>query len=321
MMDKIRLGPQNVEQVLEEKSNMHPRNKHRFRYNFPHLIETCPELASCVSLNGFNQLSIDFSNPLAVKLLNQALLKFHYNIPLWDIPEGYLCPPIPGRADYLHYMADLLASCNGSNIPLGRKIKVLDIGVGANCIYPLIGTREYGWSFKGSDVDDLAIRSANNIIAANSLSDSITIRKQHSPQHIFSGVLSTKERFDLTICNPPFHSSAKEATAGTVRKWTNLKKAKSPTTLNFGGTNKELWCEGGEENFVKMMIEESVIFGKSVFWFSSLISSKNTLPKCKQALQLVKATDIRIINMSQGQKISRVLAWTFLNETEQKSWY
>ena len=92
----------------KEKIELHPRNKHRERYDFQQLINTCPELAPFVKLNNYNDESIDFFNPNAVKMLNKALLKQHYGINNWEIPEGYLCPPIPSRADYLHYIADLL---------------------------------------------------------------------------------------------------------------------------------------------------------------------------------------------------------------------
>lgn len=309
-----------IKQIPLEKHNLHPRNKHRSRYDFPELIACCPDLSRYVSENQFHDLSIDFKNPEAVKVLNKALLKYFYGINLWDIPEGYLCPPIPGRADYLHYMADLLATTSEGNIPFGKQIKVLDIGVGANCIYPLIGTHEYGWSFVGSEIDEKAVRSAKNIVEVNSLTDLISIRKQSSPGHIFTGLTHPGEIFDLTICNPPFHASLKDATAGTKRKWNNLGQASAGLKLNFGGQNAELWCEGGEERFICQMIEESACISKSVFWFSSLVSKKETLQGCSRILKKLKAADVQTINMSQGQKVSRVLAWTFLDKEEQRAW-
>jgi 23S rRNA (adenine1618-N6)-methyltransferase len=298
----------------EEKDQLHPRNRHRQRYNFPELMATCPELKTHVSINKFQDLSLDFKNPLAVKALNKALLKHFYHIAHWDIPEGYLCPPIPGRADYIHYIADLLAGDNLGEIPKGRGIKILDIGTGANCIYPLIGNYEYGWSFVGSDIDDRAIKSAKSIVAINDLAKTITIRKQNSVQNMFSGVINTAERFALTMCNPPFHASTEEAMAGTERKWKNLGHTeKAQPTLNFGGKNAELWCEGGEERFIRRMINESAGFAKQCLWFTTLISKKETLASCYRELERVGAFEIKTISMAQGQKIGRVLAWTFLN--------
>lgn len=294
----------------EVKLQLHPRNRHRLRYDFPELIKSCPELAGFVSANAFNDLSIDFSNPDAVKVLNRALLKHSYGIVHWDIPDGFLCPPIPGRADYIHYVADLLGAEHSGEIPKGKAVKVLDIGTGANCIYPIIGNKEYGWSFVGSDVDHLAVRSAQNIVQANSLSRVIEIRKQASAGKIFDGVIRPGEKFDLSVCNPPFHSSMEEANSGTQRKWKNLKN-KDHAGLNFGGQNTELWCEGGEERFLKTMIRESLKYKESCRWFTSLVSKKDIIPFLYKALTEVGAQGIRTIEMTQGQKVSRVLVWTF----------
>lgn len=295
----------------EEKDELHPRNKHRSRYNFPELIAACPALAQYVSKNQYNDLSVDFSDPDAVKTLNKALLIHFYGISLWDIPEGFLCPPIPGRADYIHYAADLLADSNDL-IPRGRNIKVLDIGAGANCIYPLIGHSEYGWSFVGSEIDHLAIRSAKNIVEANSLLKYISIRRQNSALRVFDGVIHHGEKFNLVICNPPFHASMREAAAGTERKWKNLgKEANAVSALNFGGKNAELWCEGGEERFLLQMITESALFADSVEWFTTLVSRKENLSACYKALENLNARKISTIDMAQGQKKSRILVWTF----------
>ena len=296
----------------EEKGILHPRNPHRFRYDFAKLIESSPELGEFVSINAFKDQSIDFNNPDAVKALNRSLLKHFYQIAFWDIPQGYLCPPIPGRADYIHYVADLLASLNGGVIPRGKSVKILDIGVGANCVYPIIGFKEYGWNFVGSDIDHLALRSAKNIIEANGLSKAIEVRKQLSVNKVFDGIIKPGEKFDLSICNPPFHSSDIAAEAGTQRKWKNLgQKRKFETVLNFGGQSTELSGEGGEEGFLKRMILESCQYTKSCSWFSTLVSKKSTLPAAYIQLKNAGASDVRTIDMAQGQKVSRILAWTF----------
>jgi len=304
------------------KSGLHPRNKHRERYNFPQLTLACPELAEFVAINKFSTESIDFSNAEAVLTLNKALLKYFYQIDKWNIPDNYLCPPIPGRADYIHYMADLLSSSNKNTLPPGKSIAILDIGVGANCIYPLIGNREYGWQFVGSDIDPVAIKSAKQIIDSNDiLGKAIECRLQSSSSNIFSNIIEAGEVFDMTICNPPFHSSLAEATAGTQRKWKNLGiKKNKETMLNFRGQNNELWYDGGEQTFVQNMIEQSAQLPTTCFWYSTLISKKENLPGVYTALKKAKATDIKTINMKQGQKVSRIVAWTFLTESQQHEW-
>jgi len=306
----------------KEKTELHPRNRHRERYDFKQLIESCPELASFVTLNSYNDESIDFFDPKAVKMLNKALLKHYYGIACWDIPENYLCPPIPGRADYIHHIADVLGSSNKGKIPAGSQIKCLDIGVGANCIYPIIGNKEYGWSFIGSEIDTVAIESAKRIIEENPLlKGKIEIRLQRNPRDIFNGIIQKDEFFDLTICNPPFHASLAEAQSGTLRKLTNLshKKITKPI-LNFGGQNSELWCEGGEERFVKEMIFQSKQFSVSCLWFSTLLSKTSSLKGVEEALKRVEAVEVKVIPMGQGNKKSRIVVWTFLAGEQQKKW-
>lgn len=315
---------------LNQKPSLHRRNKHRGRYEFDLLITAHPLLAKFVKLNAYQDLSIDFANPLAVKALNQALLKQYYAIAEWDIPPQYLCPPIPGRADYLHYVADLLGAGNNSNIPHGANIRVLDVGVGANVIYPLIAQHEYGWQFVGVDIDPLAIANGERILVANpQLMTSIELRLQTSSAAIFQGVIKAGETFDLTICNPPFHASLQEANAGTRRKWQGLEKNKGSKTanrpsdtgtLNFGGQSNELYCTGGEKAFVNRMISESSRMAQQCFWFTTLISKEANLPDVYRALKNVNAAQIETINMAQGQKKSRVMAWTFFNASQQQSW-
>ena len=305
-----------------EKVKLHLRNKHRERYDFNALIRSCPTLAPFVSLNKYHDESIDFANPDAVKMLNKALLKHFYGIDFWDIPPKYLCPPIPGRADYIHHIADLLAVTNDGKIPTGKQIRCLDIGVGANCVYPIIGHKEYGWSFVGAEIDPVSIASANKIIASNpALKSAVECRLQTNLNYIFRGIIQPDELFDVTICNPPFHASMAEAQAATLRKLSNLgnKKIKQPT-LNFGGQNRELWFAGGEEKFVGNMIRESQQYKSSCLWFSSVISKQASLKSVYAALKLAEAVDVKTIPMGTGNKISRIVAWTFLNQHQQQSW-
>lgn len=305
----------------DENGGLHPRNKHRGRYDFKELTHICPDLKPYVFINKFNSETIDFTNALAVKALNQALLAQFYGITYWDIPKNYLCPPIPGRADYIHNIADVLASGNGGIIPAGKSVKVLDIGVGANCIYPLIGHKEYGWSFIGSDSDPVAIKIASQIVKSNDLSHAIECRHQANSSNIFKGIIKPNEIVDITMCNPPFHSSAEEAQAGTVKKWKNLgyKNTVKPI-LNFGGQSNELWYKGGEVGFITKMVEESSQMKESSLWFTTLVSKSDNLNAVYFALKKAGAFSVKTITMSQGNKISRIVIWTYLNETQQMEW-
>ncbi|MFK8103763.1 MAG: 23S rRNA (adenine(1618)-N(6))-methyltransferase RlmF [Saprospiraceae bacterium] len=305
------------------KEKLHPRSRHRAPYDFEVLTKVCPALTDFLRPNPRGQQTIDFANPTAVKLLNKALLLHFYDLSYWDIPAGYLCPPIPGRADYLHYIADLLAKENNGKIPKGKSIHGLDIGLGANAIYPIIGQKEYAWSFVGTEVDLVALENAKRIRKKNAhLKTTLAIRQQTNTQHIFQTIIQPQEYFDFTLCNPPFHASKKEAQASALRKVKNLQgKAKAKNlSLNFGGQARELYYSGGELAFIKKMIQESKQFSTSCYWFTSLVSKQANLPAIQRTLQAVKAQSIEIITMEQGNKKSRIVAWSFLHPTQRKAW-
>ena len=300
----------------------HPRNRHQGHYDFPRLIQASPALENFVITNAHGELSIDFSDPFAVKEINRALLASSYGIKAWDIPPHALCPSVPGRADYLHYLADLLASSNQGVIPKSKSLQMLDIGTGASCIYPLIGHGEYGWRFVASDINAASLANAQAILDRNPLpAKQITLRLQTSPAAIFTGVVHDDDWFDLSMCNPPFHASIAEAQEGARRKWTNLGRTVDEVPhLNFGGQEAELWCPGGEQTFVQRMIAESALIPTRCFWFSSLISKSASLPGIYAELKRVNVRAHQTIDMRQGQKKSRLVAWTFLTPVQQTAW-
>ncbi|MEP2240394.1 MAG: 23S rRNA (adenine(1618)-N(6))-methyltransferase RlmF [Maribacter sp.] len=305
-----------------EKPSIHPRNKHTGRYDLKRLKQENPELKPFVAKNKYGNLTIDFFNPKAVKALNKAILLSDYDLEFWDIPDGFLCPPIPGRADYIHHIADILAKSNGGNRVKGEKITCLDIGVGANCVYPIIGNSSYGWSFIGSDIDKTAIEVAEKIVKMNSgLNGKVKFRHQPKPEHIFSGILNTNEKVDFTICNPPFHATKAEAEAGTLRKLSNLKKKRvKKAELNFSGQGGELWTDGGEKRFILNMINESAQFSKNSAWYSTLVSKQSNLGVFYDRLEKIGVVEHVTTPMAQGNKMSRIIAWTFLSTPEMVSW-
>lgn len=306
------------------KPGLHPRNRQRTGYDFAALTAAVSGLARFVVTTPAGTPSIDFADPAAVKALNRALLQLDYGIQGWDIPAHYLCPPIPGRADVLHHLADLLAEGNDGAIPRGERLFALDIGVGANGVYPLVGHAEYGWRFVGVDTDPVALANVRRIVEANpGLARAIELRHQPVPDNVFVGVLRSGERFDLTLCNPPFHASPAEAMAAAERKLKNLGKPSrggAAPRLNFGGQSNELWYPGGERAFLERLIEQSAGIPKRCLWFSTLVSKAENLRHVDAALAKLHPCATRIIPMAQGQKQSRLVAWTFTPKAERLKW-
>ncbi|HDX4050672.1 TPA: 23S rRNA (adenine(1618)-N(6))-methyltransferase RlmF [Enterobacter soli] len=302
--------------MTSQKPGLHPRNRHRSRYDMQALCLSCPPLQDFIVQTPAGEPSVNFADPQAVKMLNKALLAHYYGVTHWDIPEGFLCPPVPGRADYVHHLADLLAEDNAGVIP--KQATILDIGTGANLIYPLIGAHEYGWRFTGTEIDASAFSSAQAIINANAgLSRTIRLRRQKDAADIFNGIIHKNEQYDATLCNPPFHDSAAAARAGSERKRRNLGQAEDGA-LNFGGQQQELWCEGGEVAFILKMIAQSKAFGRQVKWFTTLVSRGDNLPPLYRALTEAGAVKVVKKEMAQGQKQSRFIAWSFMDDNKRK---
>jgi len=324
---------------------MHPRNLHKNGYPMDALCQSYPALKPFLVRAKSGKTSIDFTNPNAVKALNAALLFHYYKLEYWDMPEGYLCPPVPGRADYIHGIADLLYQSDEKRDAVrGLAVRGLDVGVGANAIYPIIGVASYDWEFVGSDVDGQAVKSATRIASKNKrLTNKFSVRKQADSAHIFEGIIKDNEHFTFTMCNPPFHKSAEDALLGTHRKTSNLARnkhkrggklpAKSPkgfapsakskghnkvtenvakqANLNFAGQANELWCEGGELAFIQRMIKESVNVKDNVEWFTCLVSKSAHLKPLKTSINYYGARECEVIDMGQGSKVSRFIAWSF----------
>lgn len=302
----------------QKETRLHSRNKNRGRYDIGALISSNPELANYVKPNKHGEDSVDFTNPIAVKILNKSLLNHYYGIKNWEFPEKNVCPSIPDRADYIHHMADLLRENNFGTFPPGDKITCFDIGVGATCIYPIIGVTDYNWKFIGSDIDPKSIESATHIVHSNpSLKDKIEFKLQANSKDVFYGVIGREDKFDLSICNPPSHSS----TEGTQQKVKNLsgETAKS-STPNLAAIRNEHTCDGGEFRFITNMIKESKKFAKNCYLFSTLVSKQSNLNEINKTIELLGANQLKTIPLGLGNKSTRIVAWTFLSKEEQKEW-
>lgn len=304
---------------MQNNKGLHPSNIHNEAYDYKSLIKSYPQLENFVTLNQYGSLSIDYSDSQAVLSLNQALMTHHYNVKDFLVPKGHLCPPIPGRADYIHYIADLLSEDFEGDIPVGPKIKGLDIGCGTSCVYPILGNSIYGWKFVASDISSDAINNANKILKSNpKLKKNIKLRFQESSESIFEDLIKAQEFFEFTMCNPPFYSSLDEANKASDKKMRSLnlnkeKKGhkKTNASSNFGGIKAELWCDGGELSFIRNMISQSEEVKDQCRWFTTLVSKKENLEKLQNNLKDLNVKESKVIQMNHGQKISHILVWCF----------
>ncbi len=279
---------------------LHPKNRFNKGYNFDDLIAKNPNLKAFVFKNKYDDLTIDFSDPKAVKELNKALLFSFEQLSVWDFPDENLCPPIPGRLDYIHHLADLLSS--------EKNIKILDVGTGATCIYPLLGVAEYNWSFVATDIELNALDTAQDNIDDNNFTDKIELRQQLDETNILKGILEDSDFFSATMCNPPFYKSAEEAQGANRRKTRNLG---NNAVRNFSGNNNELWYVGGEKAFLHTYLYESSLYPKSNKWFTSLVSKKENVESLKASSKKLGVQTFKVLPMHQGNKVTRIVCWQF----------
>ncbi len=284
---------------MADKKGLHKNNKHKNGYDFKFLKEKYPKITEFV-IEKFDKETIDFSDPIAVKEFNKALLAAHYNIKDWNFSDDNLCPPIPGRVDYIHHLADLIGN--------EKEVTVLDIGTGASCIYPLLGIVEYDWNFVATDIDLDSLDYAQDIIDDNSFTDKVELRQQFKEEHILKEILKDDDSFTVTMCNPPFYKSAEEARGANRRKSRNLG---NNAVRNFAGNSNELWYVGGEKAFLHTYLYESSLHPKASKWFTSLVSKKENVESLQASAKKLKVAEFKVIPMNQGNKVTRIVCWRF----------
>jgi 23S rRNA (adenine1618-N6)-methyltransferase len=174
-----------------------------------------------------------------------------------------------------------------------------------------------------SDIDPLSLDNVAKIINKNPVLESrLELRLQSEKNHIFKGIIAADDYFDVSVCNPPFYASLDEALKTSQKKRKNLAINRKKNSLNsmnqnesksnFGGQKAELWCNGGEQQFLRMMIKESKMYAQQCRWFTSLISKSDNVKPALKLLRKLEAIDMKQIEMKQGNKITRILAWTFI---------
>ena len=290
---------------------MHKQNPYNSRYDLKRLTKHYHALEKFIVLNPNKEETINFSVSEAVFALNKAMLLADFNLGDYDLPSGYLIPPVPGRLDYLLHIRDFLTE--KFNISENSQLNGLDIGSGANGIYCILGAQYFNWKMVGSETDAKAVDIANaNIKKTKGLNNKIEIRHQQDKGSLFKNTIQSKEKFDFVVCNPPFHNSKEETLKGSLRKVINLGgfAAKEKFLLNFEGQANELWCNGGEVLFVKRLIKESVGFKNQVKLFSTLVAKSESVAAIKKQLNKAKA-NFEVIPMALGNKKGRYVLWWF----------
>ena len=261
-----------------------------------------------------------------------------------------MIPAITNRVNYIHILEDLLTlsspplSSSGRDTPPPPPLTAdgLDIGTGANLIYPLLGAAIVGWTFVGVDITDTAIAWATRNRDNNPhLGDKIVLRqvtpgpfvshaswrtdwpKDKNHHHHHHHHHHHREKV-VGISTDNHTEKGGILTTGAVRAGeryafcmcnppffeTEDQCCANPRT-NFQGTPAEMVCPGGEGSFVRRLVYDSLHLQHQIHWFSTLVGKKATLRSIRTELHRQGVPVVRTAELAQGKTSRWVLAWSF----------
>ncbi|KAM9171035.1 RNA N(6)-adenosine-methyltransferase METTL16 [Pangshura tecta] len=287
--------------------SMHARNRYRDKPpDFAYLASRYPAFRQHVQTSLSGRASLNFKDPEAVRALTCTLLKEDFGLTI-DIPLERLIPTVPLRLNYIHWVEDLIGHQDGDKQALRRGI---DIGTGASCIYPLLGATLNGWYFLATEVDDMCFNYAKKNVEQNNLSDLIKVVKVPQKTLLMDALKEESEIiYDFCMCNPPFFANQLEAKGVNSRN----PRRPPPSSVNTGGIT-EIMAEGGELEFVKRIIHDSLQLKKRLRWYSCMLGKKCSLAPLKEELRIQGVPKVTHTEFCQGRTMRWALAWSFYDD-------
>ncbi|XP_027718197.1 RNA N6-adenosine-methyltransferase METTL16 isoform X1 [Vombatus ursinus] len=287
--------------------SMHARNRYKDKPpDFAYLASKYPDFKQHVQINLTGRVSLNFKDPEAVRALTCTLLKEDFGLSI-DIPLERLIPTVPLRLNYIHWVEDLIGPWDAARSALRRGI---DIGTGASCIYPLLGATLNGWYFLATEVDDMCFNYAKKNVEQNNLSDLIKVVKVPQKTLLMDALKEESEIiYDFCMCNPPFFANQLEAKGVNSRN----PRRPPPSSVNTGGIT-EIMAEGGELEFVKRIIHDSLQLKKRLRWYSCMLGKKCSLAPLKEELRIQGVPKVTHTEFCQGRTMRWALAWSFYDD-------
>ncbi|KAK6916694.1 METTL16/RlmF family [Dillenia turbinata] len=328
-----------------ERPTIHPKNRYSDSPpDFSLLASLYPSFKPFVFYTRDCRPRIDWTDFNATRELTRVLLLHDHGLNWW-IPDGQLCPTVPNRSNYIHWIEDLLASDIITKINTDlNNVRGFDIGTGANCIYPLVGASLLGWNFVGSDVTDVALEWAEKNVKSNPhISELIEIRKVPCAEKDLSGQDSSNcdgesstnplEEVKPLESSPPMMASSEDTNylgppilLGVVKDgekydfcmcnppfFESMEEAGLNPRTSCGGTPEEMVCQGGERAFITRIIEDSVKLKQIFRWYTSMVGKKSNLKSLISKLRDVGVTIVKTTEFVQGQTSRWGLAWSFMS--------
>lgn len=283
--------------------SMHPRNRYKDKPpDFAYLASKYPDFQQHVHTSLTGRAVVNFKEPEAVRALTCTLLKEDFGLTI-EIPLERLIPTVPLRLNYIHWVEDLT---DGQKQPR----RGIDIGTGASCIYPLLGATMNGWYFLATEVDDICFDYATKNVEQNNLSDLVKVVKVPQKTLLMDALKEETEIvYDFCMCNPPFFANQLEAKGVNSRN----SRRPPPSSVNTGGVT-EIMAEGGELEFVKRIIHDSLQLKKRLRWYSCMLGKKCSLAPLKEELRKQGVPKVTHTEFCQGRTMRWALAWSFYDD-------
>lgn len=283
--------------------SMHPRNRYKDKPpDFAYLASKYPDFQRHVHTSLAGRPVVNFKEPEAVRALTCTLLKEDFGLTI-EIPLERLIPTVPLRLNYIHWVEDLT---DGQKQPR----RGIDIGTGASCIYPLLGATMNGWYFLATEVDDICFDYATKNVEQNNLSDLVKVVKVPQKTLLMDALKEETEIvYDFCMCNPPFFANQLEAKGVNSRN----SRRPPPSSVNTGGVT-EIMAEGGELEFVKRIIHDSLQLKKRLRWYSCMLGKKCSLAPLKEELRKQGVPKVTHTEFCQGRTMRWALAWSFYED-------
>ena len=274
-----------------------------FKPDFLTLIKEFPELKKYIlkqNEDNEGEFQFDWSNNELSLLMDKSILNYYFNIKYYDIPKGFLIPPIPSRINYINLINSIITKLI-KDIDI-KNIIGIDIGTGANIIYPILGYSIYKWKFICTEINKEAYNNAKLILQKNNLENNINIIKQNNKDNIFISILNRENKYIFSMCNPPYYNYENEI---------KLEDKKRDNEYNFD----EIYYKNGEYGFFQRYFEESICYKNNVFLYTILIGKKINAENIYDKLSSYSDI-IKIYNMQKiltGNNVRYIIYWSFFN--------
>lgn len=282
---------------------MHERNIFKNeKPNFERLAEEYKQFAPYVQKGQSGKSFVNFKDPASLRALSCVLLEKYFNISI-EVPLDRLIPTIPLRLNYIHWIEDLLSNANKD----GGDVFGIDIGCGASCVYSLLGHRINNWKFVVTEIDEESKQYAVANVNRNKMADDITLVKVDNKDAApLSVVLANTDQqvFHFCMCNPPFYDEVDE----TPLNRTDHRPP--PDSISTANENESV-TKGGEVEFVKKMISDSLVLKGKIKWYTSMVGKKSSLKPLKLYLEENGVKKHTMTIFKQGKTTRWGIAWTF----------